>query len=57
MRTVVMERRCPKCGGPLYLLPEGCATNWGVKTCPVICERCGHVEEAAFDTGTRHVKA
>lgn len=45
MRTIVMEKRCPKCGEPMYLLPDGGATNWGVTTYPALCENCGHVEE------------
>ncbi len=45
MRTVILEKRCPKCGAPLYLLPEGGATNWGVTVYPALCENCGHVEE------------
>lgn len=45
MRTEVLERRCPKCGEPMYMLPDTSATNWGVRVCDCICENCLHVEQ------------
>ena len=45
MRMMVLEKRCPKCGEPLYLLPYSEATNEGVRTYDAICENCLHVEQ------------
>jgi hypothetical protein len=44
MRTVVVERRCPKCGAQMYALPDTDTTTWGVQTIDLICENCLHVE-------------
>jgi hypothetical protein len=44
MRVEMTERRCPKCGAPMYLLPDTDTTTWGVRTVDLICEECLHVE-------------
>lgn len=44
MRTVVVERRCPRCGAQMYALPDTDTTTWGVRTIDLICEECLHVE-------------
>lgn len=44
MMVSISERRCPKCGAPLYLVPESETVTWGVLTVDLICENCLHVE-------------
>jgi RNase P subunit RPR2 len=44
MRLTISERRCPKCGSPLYLIPDSETTTWGVHEVDLICENCLHVE-------------
>lgn len=44
MRTVVVERRCPRCGAQMYALPDTDTTTWGVRTIDLICEECLHAE-------------
>lgn len=43
-RTIVSERRCPKCGAPLYLLAYSDWTLNGVRTVEMVCEECLHTE-------------
>lgn len=42
--TTITERRCPKCGAPLYMLNYSDWTLNGVKTVELVCERCLHTE-------------
>lgn len=44
MKVSISERRCPKCGSPLYLIPDSETTTWGVREVDLICENCLHVE-------------
>jgi len=38
--VVECERRCPKCGEPLYLLPDRDWTLGDVRTVDIICANC-----------------
>lgn len=44
MRVEMVERRCPKCGRPLFFVPDSETTTWGVHEVDLICENCLHVE-------------
>ena len=44
MIVSISERRCPKCGAPLYLIPDSDTTTWGIREVDLICENCLHVE-------------
>lgn len=44
MKTIIVERPCPKCGRPLYAIPDSDTSTWGVREIELICENCLHVE-------------
>lgn len=40
----MLEKLCPKCGKPMYLLPDRDWTLNDIKVVEAICENCLHVE-------------
>lgn len=42
--VVVTDRRCPKCGAPLYMRLYSDWSLNGVRTVELACERCLHSE-------------
>lgn len=55
--VVVTERRCPKCGAPLYMLLYSDWSLNGVRTVELTCERCLHSERVTtVDGGSREAE-
>jgi hypothetical protein len=50
---MVLERRCPKCGEPMYVLPYSDMTKGEIKTMDAICENCLHVEQVTVIAAKR----
>lgn len=45
MSVMVLERKCPMCGHPMYLLPDSGITYDGIRVIDAICENCLHIEQ------------
>lgn len=46
--TEPFERRCPKCGHDMRIVPGSSNTLHGVRTCDAMCANCLHVEQVTF---------